>query len=672
MDNRLVHMLEGYLYAVFLDMRVSYGSKTRDWERDYKRSLHELRIRGPRMLTIDFPAVRKHFDQCLDKGLYIPSSLFLTGQVSGKVRVPAFLRVLYLQIFDTNGVLRQEPNIEAIANIRQFFETFGKLKDKCDDRYIRAEVRNFLENEADLRKPTLSWDLDDLYDQHDYPDSRLGLLDHHNGDHDRQLVLALEDREASASLSRGTVQTLHRVWDILASSLGDFHDDSSSFEDHHEDLLPQHGPGRVSNLRKDQSKFTFSDWPSKLERVFPFDRYGVVNLGHTPILDETARWPLNREHPSKLIAVPKTATGPRLIGSEPNYHVWVQQLVRLQLEHRVRSTVFRNCISFRDQSENGRLALESSRSGSHATVDLKSASDRLSCWAVERILRANRTLLERIHASRSRTMRNAIDDQFSIIRLKKCFTQGNACTFPVQTIIYSMIAIAAHVVSNDMAPTIKNIELASRNVRVFGDDIIVTKGTLPFLTEILSFLQLKVNLSKTFHHGKFRESCGVDAYDGVDVTPARIKQFSVKPSHEVLDSLIAASNNMWLKGMWNVSSWLTRMIPSHMLPIVPPRDSEGRLSYIKRAGLISYCGVKDSHLKSRWNPELQQQEVRVLRLTSNSKQVLTQSAYDLFDFHHRGSTKTTWFRTLYPNERKLGVVHKESSVMKTGWRAQNL
>lgn len=663
MENRLVHMFEGFLGAIFADLRPGYGSKTRDWERDYKRSLHELRVRGKRMLTIDLPAARKHFDKCLDVGLYTPSGCFLSKVVSERVKVPAFLRVLYLQVFDMSGKLRDEPCVNAIADIRQFYDVFAKLKDKCDDRYTREAVREFIKNDQDLRNPTLHWNSDDL-SLDSINVGGLSLLDGHIDHHGDQLALELTG-SGEGEIPRLTsyeIRTLHRVWDIIASQLGDFHDEAA-YADSTGDVLPKHGPGRVSNLRKDQSKFTFSDWPSKLERTFPYDRYGVVNLRHTPILDDASRWPQNREHPSKLIAVPKTATGPRLIGSEPNYHVWVQQLVRFQLEAAVRKTVLRNCISFGDQGPNGQLALRGSRDGSIATVDLKSASDRLSAWTVERVLRRNVTLLERIHACRTRSMRNAVDGQFDTMVVKKCFTQGNALTFPVQTIIYSMIAIGCQVVTArpSLNSAIKSSVLAraSSDVRVFGDDIVVPVGTLPLLSRVLAYLQLKVNPAKTFHTGKFRESCGIDAYDGVDVTPARIKQYSLSPSHEVIESLKQASNNFWLKGMWHVADWITNQLPRHMLPIVPPHDSDG---------LISFCGYSDDHLQKRYNRMLHRYEMRTLSLVSNSKQVPTQSAHDLFEFLHIGNPKETWLRTLYPMDRKIGVVHKQSSVMKTGWR----
>lgn len=653
-------MLEGFLEAIFLDMLPGYGSKTHDWERDYKRSLHELKVRGMRMLTIDLPAARKHFDKCLDVGLYTPSGCFLSKVVSERVKVPAFLRALYLQVFDMSGVLRNEPNVTAIADIRQFYDVFAKLKDKCDDRYTREAVREFIKNDQDLRKPTLHWSSDDL-SLDNINVGCLSLLDGHIDHHGDHLAFEFEGvgtETKSSCLSSSDIRTLHRVWDIIASSLGNFHDEDS-FAGSQGSMLPKHGPGRVSNLRKDQSKYTFSDWPSKLERVFPYDKYGVINLRYTPVLDDASRWPENREHPSKLIAVPKTATGPRLIGSEPNYHVWVQQLVRHQLEASVQQTCLRNCISFGDQTTNGRLALQGSKDGSYATVDLKSASDRLSAWTVERVLRANFTLLERIHACRTRTMRNAVDKQFDSILLKKCFTQGNALTFPVQTIIYSMIAIGCHVITTGLPITPSNIVLASKSVRVFGDDIIVASGTLPLLTRVLAYLQLKVNPSKTFFIGKFRESCGIDAYDGVDVTPARIKQFSTSPSHEVIESLKQASNNFFLKGMWHVADWITNLLPRHMLPITPPHDSDG---------LISFCGYSESHLKKRWNKNLHRYEIRTLTLTSNSKPVPTQSAHDLFEFLHRGSPTKKWYEVIYPVDRKIGVVHKQSSVMKTGWR----
>lgn len=453
MGNSLAHSLEGYVVAMFDDIKTTYGS-TRDWERDRKRSLHELVHRGERFLTIDLPAIRKHLEKCLEEGLYTPSKLYLSSPVSKKVQVPAYCRDLYLKIFDVDGKLRTEPNVFAIADLRQLYEGFGKLKNPCKQEAIDEEVENFLRNEEELRDPTLSWDEDTL-NQSDSNLRHLSFDDdtcqHRFGGEESLPGIDWNSYHQSLSGNHqrtgkypGLSRTLQKVCDLVSSEFGDLHlerDDDRISE------RPKHGTGRVSNKPRSASKFEFTSWPRKLDLIFPYDWYGVSDLGQATIFDDSSRYPRNHEDPSKLIAVPKTMSSPRLICSEPNYHQWIQQLIRAQLEHRIQSTSLRHCVSFGNQEPNRVLALKGSIDGSVATVDLKSASDRLSCWTIERALFANKSLLERIHASRTRWMRNAINDRFSSIILKKCFTQGSACTFPVQTIVYSMFAIASVIIS---------------------------------------------------------------------------------------------------------------------------------------------------------------------------------------------------------------------------------
>jgi len=665
MTKRLVHSLEGYVTAVFTDLRPTYGSAIVDWKRDLNRSLHELGNRGERLLTIDFPAIRKHLEKCLEEGSYIPSGLPLSRCVSRKVQVPAFCRALYLQVFDVDGKLLTEPNASAIADLRQLLEGFGKLKNPCKQEAIDEEVKTFLTNENELKKPTLAWSEDSLYA--DPSDVRAISFSDGIRRPGKDVFLPGFD-PADAGIGVGDATVLQRVCDIIVSSFGDFHlerDDEVVTE------RPQHGKGRVSNLRRSQSKFDFTDWPRKLDRIFPYDRYAVSDLGAASFENDNVEGFLrNYEAPSKLIAVPKTMSGPRLIGSEPNYHQWIQQLIRAQIESRVKSTVLRNCISFGDQNPNRALALQGSRDGSIATVDLKSASDRLSCWTIERALRANLTLLDRIHASRTRWMRNAINDAFSSIVLRKCFTQGSACTFPVQTVVYSMISIAAVLITEGREVSKWSITRAARKVRVFGDDIVIPTNTLPKLRCLLGFLQLSVNSNKTFHKGKFRESCGLDAYDGVDVTPARVKRFSPNPSHDIAQSMIEATNNFYKRGMWHTAHWLRGYLGGFKVPTIAIRDSEKTVFTKVGDGFQSILGLQTDHLKSRWNPRLQRLEYQVHKLASNSKKVPTQSAYDLTDYLFGSRVKERSIKDLlFPLNGGLGVVNKESAVMRLGWSA---
>jgi hypothetical protein len=95
-------------------------------------------------------------------------------------------------------------------------------------------------------------------------------------------------------------------------------------------------------------------------------------------------------------------------------------------------------------------------------------------------------------------------------------------------------------------------------IRVFGDDIIITEPAVGHLYRLLEEVGLKVNKEKSFSRGQFRESCGMDAYDGVDVTPGYIRKIYQPSSPEALVSVVECSNNLYKKGLWHLADSLLR------------------------------------------------------------------------------------------------------------------
>lgn len=653
MHNSLVTHLSRYVTALFKDVRFAYTRES-DWVRDQSRLTHETAANGLRTLTIDLPSLAKHFYQCLDQGQYTPSGLRLSAMASKREQVPAFLRNLYLQVFDSEGKLRDEPSLDAIHVIIMITRTLSKAKFECSKKALRDEVRNFKSIEEELKTPTRNWVGDHILDEYDRSATHFSDLSIRQASGGLQLELL--PGEGSSQISRQWADTLQQIADRVSSSLGDFHNEGLR-------ELPKHGPGRVSNQKVGVSKYQFSEWSAKVEAVFPYDLYARTDFGYGTDRERDRMRPNTSESPSKLIAVPKTMAGPRLIASEPNQHQWLQGLVANQIHQRYKRTVLSNCISFDDQSHNGRMALMASRSGSHATVDLKSASDRLSCWTVERLFRANPTLLQRIAATRTRRISNCIDSTiFNQLVLKKCFTQGNALTFPVQSIAYAIVAIASVIIANNAKVTTNAIEDASYRVRVFGDDIVIPTNALVTLEKILEALQLRVNYSKTFSKGKFRESCGVDAYDGVDVTPVYVKTVSLRPRHEQAMSTLDSVNNLFRAGMWNTSEWLRSTIGQLALPVVHVHASG--------SGLQAFSGSCHDHLKSRWNSDLQRKEIKVHRLVSNNESVDQPGTYKLFDFFIEKHSqlqdqRLPHLRCDEGSDRM--IVSRSASVMRQGW-----
>jgi hypothetical protein len=183
---------------------------------------------------------------------------------------------------------------------------------------------------------------------------------------------------------------------------------------------------------------------------------------------------------------------------------------------------------------------------------------------------------------------------------------GSAVTFPVQSIIYAMLSIAAVLIAERRRVTKRSIEIASRQVRVFGDDIIVPQSAYEVVTQILEAVGLKVNVDKSFGSGNFRESCGTDAWRGDDVTPPYLLEPGISNRVDKLGSAIAVRNNYYRKGFWHVAYWLDAQMSRYerFIPDIHARSTT--------AGRASFLGDNFSKCQSRYNERLHREEVRVI------------------------------------------------------------
>jgi hypothetical protein len=643
---------------MFKDIAYAY-SRPRQMERDLQRLLHGVQHHGMELLAVMMPAICKHFDKCLSEGLYKPSGLAYSKQASRTIVVPAFMQDLYLQIFHKDGCLVDNPDCGVIMAIRQALKGLSKVKILCRKDRISDEVRNFYDIECSLPVPSLNWQGTDLFgssnyychlDNVDFGDSQQcdpGI------DSETGMYCSGPDHVSRQGLEPSVAKSLQQVADYIACSLGDFYTERCEITG--EQHLPKHGPGRVSNLKRGESKYTFAEWPDKLDFAFPYEHYAIHDSGLVDSNPRVARLPGEYSSPSKLIAVPKTLKGPRLIASEPNSNQWIQQLMLKQVVSKVKVSKYLNkTINFESQAHNAWHALKASISGSDATIDLSSASDRFSLWTFERMFRRNRTLLERFHACRTQAIKNEIDSSFGVVTLKKAFSQGNALTFPIQSIGYAIICIAAVLIQRGQNVTTRNIMRAGSEVSVYGDDMIVPIDAFEMTVYLLEALGLKVNSDKTFHNGRFRESCGTDAYAGVDVTPSYVKVLHPSPDHEIAVSAIEASNNLLSNGWWHLAQFQESLITRfrNKLPVIAISE--------QILGLKSFSGRNISHLRKRWSPDLHRTEYQVLTLCSKVRvkdhELSTSHFYQWVV--EKPSILLKW---------ESGVVDTSSAVLRRGW-----
>jgi hypothetical protein len=226
---------------------------------------------------------------------------------------------------------------------------------------------------------------------------------------------------------------------------------------------------------------------------------------------------------SSLSFVRKSRDIARSICTEPTLNMFFQLGYGEILSDRLRD---RFGIDLKTQQESNKLL---ARSGSLddglVTIDLESASDSVSLNLLERVLPSD--VLDILWQIRTPRVRVGTDEHL----LHMVSTMGNGFTFPLQTTIFAGIVVAA-MRCNGLKPNRCNSPHA--NWGVFGDDIICPSGKVA--RDVLRLLRLcgfVVNADKSYLSGPFRESCGADYYQGVDVRGVYLKTLKTQNARYV-------------------------------------------------------------------------------------------------------------------------------------------
>jgi hypothetical protein len=532
------------LAATFCDVRAWKPSLHQSLELDYLRARRIVTTRGMSFLYEDMPKAGKVLDKSLSFGrinsIHLPPTFGKRMNLATKY----YLNSLFRLVFDDLGCIREDVDPDAIFFLRQVLYLYKSLKMECSEENISSEIDEFAQIEARMRRPTLSWASEDFV-----PSQTISVCD---GYRDHNDLVSYKD-----TISLKLLKKFQSVCDLVVTKLPIL----NTF-----DLRPGHGPGAVSDLKTGLDKYSFPSWSDKLENLFPMTGYA----SSSPEFDSKDYCLLeNREVPARLYAVPKTPLKPRLIASEPVSHQYCQKALMRWIRESLPSPLG-NSIDFLSQDHSKRAVLTASKNGKLSSVDLSSASDRLSCWVVERVFRKHPEFLRALHATRSRVIYNDSGlGSWRHLLLRKFAHQGSSVTFPIQTIIYALASYAAILYTRGEGVSSSNLAEASREVRVYGDDILISSDAAQSLFELLTYLGLKINMGKTHTQGLFRESCGMDAYNGVDVTPLYLSYLEPGTTPERLMSWVEVSNNAYRKGLWFLSSIMVDRIRKYakLLPI---------------------------------------------------------------------------------------------------------
>lgn len=583
MKSHLDNLLDIY-EGVLLDASAIWPTSIGSFGRDLSYLRRAAKERGFSFFAITLPELGKVIDRSLSH------STFLAGEVPigiplRKKRLELF-QDLYMKVFHDDGTLRSEDcDINAVFLLRQLCYLCKKYRAECPAPRIAESLNEFFLIEARLPPPhvdTFDCDTPTWTERKGHP-LRGSQSDRRTGNQD--------DLFPDGGISGDPLP-----WDDLRAIARRFTSELGIPD--WWNLRPKHGPGVVSDGERGVVKYDFPHWPRKLGLWFPYDWHGSGNL-------DSESYPSDREPPSRLCCVPKTYKGPRLIAAEPVAHQWMQQGIWWWLRERIPQTLFGLSVKFNDQDVSRKRAVYASLTGELCTIDLSSASDRLSCRLVEYIFQGSE-ILDGLHACRTRLMSQTISsDHPKVIALRKFATQGSSLTFPIQSMVYTILSVWALRLAEGKAGLI-GLRDDVKRVTVFGDDIIAPSIAYETITRVLTECGLKVNDAKSFREGFFRESCGMDAFRGYDITPAYHLE-SYDGSALSTDSTVEVSNNFFRKGLWHTSQRVLSQLPPQEVSLLPVNAGDrGGL------GLLSYVGEDLSHLKKVWNPHLQRHEYLVL------------------------------------------------------------
>jgi len=553
--------LMGYLRCVLADASTWCGVCTL---RDFKTITDRVKDEGLSFLTITLPTFANSLERALDRGFIDPDDFRGFSKISKSQPIPKLFSGMVGQIFDTGTrKIVDSPSLDAIFFLRHICMTFKKINLPCTEARNKKAFSNYVNCEHEVESVSNS-------------------LPNH----------LLDDF--------GTIADL--LWGNVLQNVNTHLQDGGHY-------VPHHGPGATSEGIIANRKYTIDTWPARLAEYFPADTYAIPNWNFIDELESIDFVEPDAEIPVRVITVPKTMKTPRIIAIEPVAMQYCQQaLLEVLVPLLERNQILGDSIGFTDQSINQVRALTASEDQKFATLDLSEASDRVSNLLVLRMLKTVPDLSGAIQACRSTT---ADVPGFGVIPLSKFASMGSALCFPIESMVFLTIILSALHRADSARVTLRSIKRYLKRVRVYGDDIIVPTNFAPSVARELEDFGLRVNTSKSFWTGKFRESCGMDAYAGKRVTPVYFRNM-LPESRESTTSIVSAvslANQLYKVGLWKSSRYIENCVRKLVL-----------LPYVgSRAGVLGLHSVTEMYRYTKLSSTLHKPLVKGLVQVEKSR-----------------------------------------------------
>jgi len=317
------------------------------------------------------------------------------------------------------------------------------------------------------------------------------------------------------------------------------------------------GPGATTQVKRNEANLRnkLSQGFACSESMLPYIREVIESMPDFVFRDSGSGESASvcvEIHPSRLSFVPKSFSTFRSIAVEP----WLNSIFQLGagavIAKRLKKTVG---IDIHDQSRNQEASRRASIDQSEATIDLSSASDTICFELVRLLLPPDWFAL--LLALRSST----VSYRGIISRVEKFSSMGNGFTFPLQTLIfYALVRACTEEGNHD-----------SSRILAYGDDIVCPTEAFDSVAAFLRWVGFIVNVDKSFSDGPFRESCGKDYWQGIDVRPVFLKR-----NPDFFD-LFALHNGFVRMGREDLADIVFRHIPGHLVLLGPDGYGDGHL-----------------------------------------------------------------------------------------------
>lgn len=280
-----------------------------------------------------------------------------------------------------------------------------------------------------------------------------------------------------------------------------------------------------------------------LREAFPvLFRDGLFELSEQVVLEDAS-----------LEFVPKNAKTDRTIEIQPLLNTFVQLGIGSFMKRRLVNAG----INLYDQGINQNRARVASLTTGTATLDFSSASDRIARNLIRDLLPFEWfSLLEdwRCGTVRYKNLR---------FETEKFSAMGNGYTFELESVIFYALTWA----------TFRAFDIPFRDsdITIFGDDLICPAAGLIPLGQTFEAVGFKLNSSKSFADGPFRESCGGDFLHGVNVRPCYIK------SRLTQAALVTLHNFFYRRGEYEVAATICDQIDGRFKLFGPDLYGDGHL-----------------------------------------------------------------------------------------------